>query len=1307
MALKTCTYIPSKGKSLHKQLKDQFGYELGTKVFLTGLHPQFIKDYGTSLTLDSEGVPTYASLMSIPYIKTLIGKPSMKQSLNKKYSIREDTIENYNQLLQEAKGFNDSNPNNSDYVAIVTREDKGIKVSIVDKTEDNIKTFTDQYSAHLLNRKLLSIFGELGVTPSLLNAAEVNAGRVGVVDFSQVSGIAKQFSNLIRIANNMEGATALTEEFSHLIVGMFREQPLVVRAINSLQRSEETLQDILQDDYQKYYDYYGGDTSLIAEEALGHLLRDNMVKQTVQEDIPHKNLIQRIIAFIKNAFKKFNADEVETAIIDSNEAINYLAKKILQGNKPLDRSMIRASRRDVQFNALSQVVETNIQILKEAAKTELKRGKISQDASRTGVNTLVEELISRASSEDAKEISLGLLNYSRTALNELKILNDALTRYSEYTPGQQFAFLRKIKLNIDSYGQFIQSLRDNINEAKSSGELEVFQNIDTADGVMSVQEVLRELAALQEDLYSDFLNKARRSFAEYLKPIMGEAVVIKGQEYTVKDLLKEAPGDISLLDRWLDSMEESSDVILKAFDNIYKGAQNRTRMQAIEAVREIQRLQEQAERQGITTFDWMFETTDDGNKTGNYIQEINYGQFEKDREDFENYLDERYGENPRGEEARAKIAERDAWYLANSNSLYGTAIPKGDKYKNQQYENLTQAQKDILKQFLELKNKFDLKYPDSRTSLHKAIQIRKDKGQRIFQSLTSPATIVSNLKESIANAFLEREDDDQLFGDSMTVRGIKNFDGSEFMSLPILYTNRLKNPNDLSTDVFGSLMAYAYSAINYEQIEEVIDPLEVGRAVMKQRKVVETRGNKQVVEKIKGLNVEAVNKIFKDESYINAKLDDFFASKIYHRYLKDEGTWEVMGKQISKNKVVSWVLQGSSFAQLGFNWLANLANVTTGVSMQNIEAFAGEHFNASELLQADKIYASEIIGVLEDNARRIKQSKLSLFDELFDVKQNFGQKISRLQSKNILKRILGGNLHFLGQEAGDHWMYNRTAIAMALRKQVIYRGERMSLWEALEVKSKYADSDIKELNYRDIQELDGSPLDVGKFGREVATVNHGLFGIYNDEDANAANRVAMGRLLQQYRKWMKPQFNRRFGDDGYYKVMGRIMNDLIRGHVQYSMLKDSLSPHEKAQVKRALFELVQWFAVWAIANFVEWPDDKDRPWIFKGVEYGFKRLAHELGGLAPTLTMPRELAKTAQNPIPSSSVFIKAFNVVGSLVDPRDWIDEAKSGPYKGMSTLHKNILKAPIPGIMEYKQIDRFLENIDTSIDFYVRNTQ
>ena len=49
-------------------------------------------------------------------------------------------------------------------------------------------------------------------------------------------------------------------------------------------------------------------------------------------------------------------------------------------------------------------------------------------------------------------------------------------------------------------------------------------------------------------------------------------------------------------------------------------------------------------------------------------------------------------------------------------------------------------------------------------------------------------------------------------------------------------------------------------------------------------------------------------------------------------------------------------MKGSSTAMLGFNFLANLANVTTGVAMQNIEAAASEYFTASQLASADAEY---------------------------------------------------------------------------------------------------------------------------------------------------------------------------------------------------------------------------------------------------------------------------------------------------------------------------------------------------------------
>ena len=59
-----CTYIPSKGESLFKELRKQYDYPVARKVFLRAIHPQFIQDYRNTLTLDSEGVPTLESLMN-------------------------------------------------------------------------------------------------------------------------------------------------------------------------------------------------------------------------------------------------------------------------------------------------------------------------------------------------------------------------------------------------------------------------------------------------------------------------------------------------------------------------------------------------------------------------------------------------------------------------------------------------------------------------------------------------------------------------------------------------------------------------------------------------------------------------------------------------------------------------------------------------------------------------------------------------------------------------------------------------------------------------------------------------------------------------------------------------------------------------------------------------------------------------------------------------------------------------------------------------------------------------------------------
>lgn len=1320
MAKNYCTYVPSKGKSLFRELKKQFGYQTARGIFLRAINPEFIRDFKGTLSLDAEGVPTFESLMNNSFMKEFIGSRRIAEGLNKAYSPTEDTRENYGNLLESAYQFNTTNPQRDDFVATVEYVGDGrINVLVQPKTPEAVEKFKEQYSTQKLNDRLASIFQPLGITVGSLSQAEVNAGRVGLTDFSVARDIANGFVSMIKVANNMEGAAHLTEEFAHLIVGTFRNEPLVQRAINALLDHDGSIQEILGDDYEDTVNFYNGDMELVAEEAVGHILQKNLSNDAENVKTPVPSLFKRVIDWIVKKFQVYKVDDVQAAIDNVDTLMSSLAEDILNGTRQITQEDIKASQREAQFNALSDRIDRNIEILRNAAKTETKRYKITKASRKKGAAETLVNTILQYTAEDADTVE-GLFHYAKHALGELRNLEAQFQMADSMTPKQKFGFLRSVRMYTQSYGSFIKALNDAIIEDESENDNMFLQEFELNGELVNIQEVLKELNNLSNQLAGRYTRMAMPAFAEFLKPFMGEEIVVPfgkyaGTKMSVESLLSEAQSDISLMDRWLDSMADSADMLLQLFDAAVKKAKDTARLQTLDDIREIQKFREKAEGMGITDFDWMFERDDEGHKSGNYISEVNFAQFKKDLREFEAGLEEKYGRNPTGEEAVLKMVERNDWLKTHAISMFGTPQPNPAMYRNSAYDRLTENQKTILGEFLALKDKFDAKLPKTRVARNKAIQMRKAGSQRLWESMTSPTTIFQNIKESITSSILEKEDDDQIFGNARAEKGLTDFAGNEFMTLPVLFTNRLQNPDELTGDVVGSLMSYAYMANQYEQMDNIIDPLEVGRAlVTEERKVRKTRGGNPLIEKFSALDVDVANKIFTSRSNIEDKLNDFFESQVYGKYLKDEVTFDVLGKKVSVNKLASVILKGSSLAQLGFNWLANLANVATGLGMQNIEAAAGQFFGPKELAKADAAYVKALGPMMAELGSRTKTNKLSLFFELFDVKQNFGSNIKN-QKKNWLQRLFGAEIAFLGQDAGDHWLYGRTAIAMAMRQKVLLDGKEMSLWDALQVEGVNGSSTIKQLNYKDITDLEGNPFDVAKFSRKVAHINQTCFGIYNDDDANAANRVAMGRLLQQYRKWMKIQYNRRFQvaqgnlatdswEEGYYRTVGRMLNQWIRGGVQLSEQWDNMTTEERANIKRAITEMVQFFAVWALANWIEWPDDKKRPWALKLAEYSSKRLAHELGGLAPSTIMPQELLKTVKSPIPATTVVQNSFNLINSAIDPTDWVDEIQSGPYKGMSTLEKNILKAPIPGVAQYRQIDKFIGDLDNSIGYYAR---
>ena len=432
---------------------------------------------------------------------------------------------------------------------------------------------------------------------------------------------------------------------------------------------------------------------------------------------------------------------------------------------------------------------------------------------------------------------------------------------------------------------------------------------------------------------SRFNNIAKPLFAEFLKPFLPDGFIDKnGNKINIQDLLNVAEHDITWFDRWLDPMSDSSNLALQLINTAVSEQKSKTRDQTIADIRNIMNLMQKFESIGIRTFGWMFDVDSDGNKSGLYMSPIKYAEFQKDYKDELEYLEQKYGTDLSGDIAQKYNKELEEWREIHCVNAFSDK-PNPNYYRNERYFDMREKEPEKFKLFLEfidMKRKLD--------DLHgiyiddfAAIQIRKDGFQRIADSSRSVSDLWENFKQMENERWLDAEDDDQIFG-QQTKKALIDFDGREFLKLPALYVMKLKNPNELSEDVFSTLIAYSYSAHNFYNMNKVIDALEVGRDIIRENmEVVETRGGKQLFQSIKILDDISRQRVKKTESNIIQRLNDYYESQVYGRYLKDHGT--IGETRLNTNKVVSRVLEWSSLAQLGFNFLANIANVATSILM--------------------------------------------------------------------------------------------------------------------------------------------------------------------------------------------------------------------------------------------------------------------------------------------------------------------------------------------------------------------------------------
>jgi len=252
-----------------------------------------------------------------------------------------------------------------------------------------------------------------------------------------------------------------------------------------------------------------------------------------------------------------------------------------------------------------------------------------------------------------------------------------------------------------------------------------------------------------------------------------------------------------------------------------------------------------------------------------------------------------------------------------------------------------------------------------------------------------------------------------------------------------------------------------------------------------------------------------------------------------------------------------------------------------------------------------------------------------------------------------------------------------------------------------------------------------SGTELALFRNKVVRVNHKLHGIYNKDDASIIQRTTLGKFLAQFRKWLRPGWNKRFGskfgksfwnegrnewDEGSYTNTFKFLTTPFRGHEWFkkgegvkagealsNITKDSieflknaklhwnvLSDFDKAQVKRTMTEmlmLVTMLTIGKVLSKFDWDDeeDKKRTNFMDIVLYQVDRLYSELSFYTPYPGLVNEAQKIVRSPMATYSTMTDIMTLM-KHVTSYYFVDDEKrlytSGPYRDQLKVKVSFVK-------------------------------
>lgn len=1092
----------SKGEVVESKLWNDLLHHLSdrglTKEFYrVGTDEKFLDRVRDKAKFDENGQITFNSLRKLANID--IKQEKLLADLNKDIgSGRMD----YEEALGKLTNFNRNSQFNDEFMATIKKVGNQYELSIVPKNSANQAALEQEISNRTLRDRLMYHLNKAGVSVKFFENDDKEDGRYstvnarkaadGMYNLIRIAHGEKLTSALAEEAGHFAvaslGNSPLVDRLTSLLTPDVQkkifgdEYDSKVLGANSKRETAGHLvgKHLMEEvDTDTAWDKLASRIASLAKRVFYTIKGDDVMKDILEADNIAKRIARDFMS--ENPTGSIdNALEIRETLYSSTSSLNTRVFRGVVNNLALTTSKLKAISSDalsVKVNAILGVAESGRMTAINAAPNTSLSDIIALDGIAEAMS-MISDMIGQG-----KEIN--------NLLDSVDFLNTADFYNNMANNGRKLRQVHTfVSASISLQRLITEAIKVLPGKESMVGDVENVQVTDSVGNIQTInlKEVTRSLSEANEYLLAELINKEKQFYLKFCESTLGSKYVYKasrviwnitkkkrnpdgktrrlmvqkGGKVDLSSVLESMESDINLFERYLGSMSNNPDVIGQIADKATKMANMQADNLTNKAWDELRVLEARfKEIKGIEQRD-LFERFNDGTLTGNIVSEFHWGEYERDWKafkdaEFENFknsipnIDDltEFEKALRWDNYFRPLAK--VWHKNNStwNNNEMRYVPN-DQYRNYDFDNLMQSHSGLREwynSYMQLKADLDARLPEGSTL---AVRMPQFKGTFTNivknQNVGKSKAIGSALRSKMRDTFCESSEDtdfgsDQTYNSEEEERFANNLahEKENINRLPLYGINKLKDMNELSTDIFHSTLAYAGMANTYLAMNTLVDTLEVGREVLSERKV---EGDKS--EKDRALTKKGT-------------------SRAYNRYLKflDKQVYGVSSsktvifKGIVVEKVISAISNFASKYFLGGNVVGGSVNTMTGFNEIFKEAIGAEYFNLKDLKNANKLYFSSFGKNWWNYGKEFKEDRVNLFIRHFNALGESRTKQRDWYTQNPKARRIYNMFNesiFLPYKSGDHYMQSMAYLAIAQRTKLYdENGNPISLWEAYKV----------------------------------------------------------------------------------------------------------------------------------------------------------------------------------------------------------------------------------------------------------------